>query len=92
MTTAATPSGRLAATEVGARRRLRAHVRYGALSSLEQPDGGDLLEVLERNPLAAIEAPRDRVGKRQVVADQAFAGPRFAVVGVEAEICCFALG
>ena len=63
-----------------------------AVQRLEQPDGGDLLEVLKRNSLAAIEAPRDRVGKRQVVADQAFAGPRFAVVGVGAEICCFALG
>ena len=65
--------------------------RVIAVQRLEQPDGGDLLEVLERNPLAAIEAPRDRVGKRQVVADQAFAGPRIAVVGVGAEICCVTL-
>ena len=62
-----------------------------AVQRLEQPDGGDLLEVLERNPLAAIEAPRDRVGERQVVADQAFAGLWIAVVGVGAEICCVTL-
>ena len=62
-----------------------------AVQRLEQPDGGDLLEVLERNPLAAIDASRDRVGKRQVAADQAFGGPRSAVVGVGAEICCLTL-
>jgi len=27
-----------------------------AVQRLEQPDGGDLLEVLERNPLAAMKA------------------------------------
>ena len=32
-----------------------------AVQRLEQPDGGDLLEVLERNPLAAIEVSRDQL-------------------------------
>ena len=46
-----------------------------AVQRLQQPDGGDLLEVLERNPLAAIKAPRNRVSKRQVIDGSGVRGP-----------------
>ena len=60
--------------------------RVIAVQRLEQPDRGDLPQVIERNPVTAIEAPRDRVGERQVPVDQSLAGPGVAVVGVGAEV------
>ena len=51
-----------------------------AIQGLDQTERRDLLQVLERHPVAAVKAPRDRVGEREMGSQQAFTGVRVAVL------------
>ena len=58
-----------------------------AVQCLDKSECGDLLQVLERHPVAAVKAPRDRVGEREMGSDQAFTRVRVAVFGVGLKVC-----
>ena len=45
-----------------------------AIQGLDQTERRDLLQVLKRHPAAAVKAPRDRGGERQIGSEQAFTG------------------
>src|SRR5215210_2856477 len=60
--------------------------RVIALQRLDESDRGDLLEVIECNAIAAIEAPRDRARQRQVPRDQTVADSAVARLGIGTEI------
>ena len=64
----------------------RAVVGVKAIQRLDQTQRRDLLQILERHPVAAVKTPRDRIGERKIGSNQAFTGVRVAVLRVGAKI------
>jgi len=68
----------------GERRELAAALGVEAVDRAEQPDAGDLDEVVERLG-AAVVAPGQAAGEREEALDELVAGGRVAEAGVAAE-------
>ena len=60
--------------------------RVKAVQGLDQTEGGELLQVLEWHPVAAVKAPRNRVGERQMGSDQTFTRARVAALRVGSKV------